>query len=102
MKGSVAPPRFPRMHQEGGLHTAGDSRDGGRRPPIHLVSSGCSKWGGGHLLGPLIRASKAVPPGFPWIRQGGFNHYDSTMRGTEGAELGPPNLASGGLHHGEV
>ena len=32
----------------------------------------------------------------------GFNHYDSTIRGTEGAELGQPTSASGGSHPAEV
>ena len=81
MKGSVAPPGCPRMHQEGKWHTTGDSRDGGRRPEINLVSTSFSKWGCGHLLGPLVSAWEVVPPGSRWIQQGGgVNHYNSTMR----------------------
>ena len=71
----------------------GDSRNCGGRPPIHLGSTGFSNQGCGHLLRPLISALEVVPCGFPWIQQG-VNHDNSTMRGTEGAELGPPNSAS--------
>ena len=49
----------------------GDSLDGGARPPIHLVSTGFSKQGCRHLLGPLLSVSEVVQPGFPWIQQGG-------------------------------
>ena len=80
-----------------------NSRDGGGRPPIHLVSAGFSKQGCGHLLGPLIPSWEAVPPGLLWLQKGaGGNRDNSTMRETEGAELGPLNPASGGWHHAEV
>ena len=45
------------------------------------------------------RWSHLVSHGFS---KGGVNDYDSTMRETEGAELRPPNSASGGRHHAEV
>ena len=83
MKGSVAPPGFPRMHHEGEWHTTGDSRDSGGRPPVHLIFNRFSKRGCGHLLGSLVSAWKVVPPCFPLIRQGGVNHYDSVMRETD-------------------
>ena len=80
-----------------------ESRDGGARPPIHLVSTGFSKQGCGHCLWPLISARGPVPPGFLWNQQGGGVNQDSwTMKETECAQLGPPNSASGGPHHAEV
>ena len=85
----------------------GDSRDGGGRPPVHLVATGFSKQGYGHVLGLPISAWEVVPPGFPWLQHAGgrgtgVNHDNSTTRGTEGAELGPPNSASGGRHYANV
>ena len=78
----------------------GDSRDGGGRPSIRLVLNGSSVRGCGHRFRSLVSGWEVVPPGFPWIRQGGLNHCDSTMR--EGAELSPPNSASRGRHDAEV
>ena len=92
IKGSVSPTGFPRMHQEGERHAVGGNRDGGGRPPIGLASTGFSQQGCGHQFGPLISAWQVVPPGLRWIQQGeGVNHDDSTMRETEGAEMGPRN-----------
>ena len=94
MKGSVAPPGFPRMPQEAEGHKFGDGRDGGGRLPTRLAPNRFSVRGCGHLPGSLVSAWEVIPPGFPWIQRGrGVNHYDSTMRETEGAELVPPNSA---------
>ena len=50
--------------------------------------------GCGHLLGPLVSAWKAVPPGIPLIQQKGVNHYNSTMRDT-GSRTGSIELGFG-------
>ena len=97
----------------------------------HLASHGCIKgvltynwWQSGHWrqatdpLGsqgiqragvwPSARVSGLSMDGGPtWFPMdsaggGGVNHPDSTMRETEGAELCPPNSASGSRHHAEV
>ena len=53
--------------------------------------------------GGMAICSQGSPTWFPMESAvGAVNHYDSTMRETEGADLGPPNLASGGRHHAEV
>ena len=82
----------------------GDSWDGGGRPSTHLVSTGLSKKGCGHLLGPLISAG-----GWPHLASygfsrggGGVDDNNSTIREKEGAELCRPNSALGGQHHAEV
>ena len=79
----------------------GDSRDGGGRLPIQLVSTGLSKQGSGRLLRPLISAWACVPSGLQWIQQVKVDDNSSTMRETEGAELGPRKPALGLQHHAE-
>ena len=53
------------------FNTTGDSQDSGGRPCTYFVSIRFSKRGCGHLLGPPVSAWEVVPPGFPWIQQGG-------------------------------
>ena len=80
----------------------GDSRDGGGRPPINLVSTRFGKQGYCPLLGPLILRREVVPPGSFGFSRGEVNHDYSTIRETERAEQGPPNSHLGGGHHAEV
>ena len=73
----------------------GDSRDGGGRPSIYLASTGFSNRGCGHLLGPLVSAWQVVPPGFPWIQQGGGQTTQLDHEGDRGSRTGSAKLGFG-------
>ena len=60
---------------------------------VRAICSGLGSWHG--------RWSHLVSHGFS-RGGGGVNHYNLSMRETEGAELGPSNSVSGGRHHAEV
>ena len=81
----------------------GDSRGGGGKLPTNLVSTGFSKQGCGHLLGPVISARKVVQPGFLWIQQGGAKPRQLSHERDRGSITGSAELGFGrwALHRGQ-
>ena len=102
MKGSVTPPGFSRMHEEGesiqlvefamvevghqSTWSASNSPSGGVAIRLSLWSRH-GRW------------SHLVSHGFS---SGGGNHDNLTMGETEGAEIRTQNSASGARHHAQV
>ena len=70
--------------------------------PTAWLSTDSARGGVAIGSGPWSRRGRWSHLVFHGFSTGEVNHYDSTMRETEGAELGPPISASGGGHHREV